>query len=770
MNIKNLKSFIIQLGKNKVYTVVTIFGLAVSLTFVVLLSFYLKGEYDVNQSIPKKDRIYRMTSEDEANFPPPVGQAFMDAIPDIESYTRAFTHEAVAINKDTKIMVEMLMVDSTFLDMFSFNMIKGDPVEALKLRNSVVLTQEYANKLFGDEDPIGKTINLNERKEAVVTGIIEDYWENSSFVKADALVNFCFLADLWEWDGLLTSYGNSSFGLYVLEKENANIQAKIPTLLQLLKERFWVYQQGRSTELHAEKLTDVYLSPINFDANRSNSKTLLVVLIAIVLSILTLAIINYINLTIALSSLRIKETAIKKLLGGSRRILIRQFINESFLVCMFSAILAFIIAIIVQPVFNTVFQSDITIISELNLEILAITLISIIAISFLAGFIPALIITKSNAIEIIKGAFQRKRGDYTKVFIGFQFVVVVIMLVASLSINKQTRYMRNYDMGFTKDNIVSYVNMTEPEKRDGLRNELLRIPGVKNVSFVAGCPIDGGNNWSFTHNEKPVSFQTFEVDSAFFTMMNMKVKETGAAQNQHGMWLNKKGVKALELEELPKSVTLYGDVIPILGVVEDFKFRSLHQEVGPLMIRQLGANGWPWNFLVQIEGSNISGIIKQINKVHSDFSGGLPAEFEFFDETIQSWYNREARTGKIVNYFTILTIIIAIMGIYAMSVFYLQQKVKEIGIRKVNGAKIGEVVAMVNIGLIKWVSIAYVIALPLSYIIMNKWLSNFAYKTAISWWIYTVAAFTTLLIALIALSSQSYRAAVQNPVKALRYE
>ena len=770
MKLKNLKSFILQLGKNKVYTVVTIFGLTISLTFVILLSFYLNGEYDVNQSIPKKDRIYRMTSEKDTDFPPPVGQLFMDAIPDIESYSRAFVYEAVAINKDAKVMFDMLMVDSTFLDMFSFNMIKGDPSEALKLRNSVVLTQEYANKLFGDEDPIGKTIIVNDGNEAVVTGIVGNYWENSSFTKRDALVNFCFLADVWGWNELLTSYGNSSFGLYILEKENADLQAKIPTLLQLLKDRFWVYQQGRATELRAEKLTDVYLSPLDDNPNRSNSKTLLVVLVAIVLSILTLAIINYINLTIALSSLRIKETAIKKLLGGSRRLLIKQYINESFLVCMFSAILAFIIAILVQPVFNSIFQSDINIVAELNIVIIAITLLSIIAISFLAGFVPAIIITKSNAIEIIKGAFQRKRSDYTKVFIGFQFVVVVIMLVASLSINKQTRFMRNYNMGFNKDNIVSYVNMTEPEKRDALKNELLRIPGVKSVSFVSGCPIDGGNNWSFTYNEKPVSFQIFEVDSSFFSMLHMNVRQTGAALSQQAMWLNKKGVKTLELAELPKSVTLFGDVIPVVGVVDDFKFRSLHSEVGPLMIRPLAKDSWAWNFLVQMEGNNIHETIKKINKVHSDFTGGLPSEYRFFDETIQSWYEKEARTGKIVNYFTILTIIIAIMGIYAMSVFYLQQKIKEIGIRKVNGAKIGEVVTMVNVGIIKWVSIAYVIALPLSYLIMNKWLSNFAYQTSISWWIYTVAAFTTLIIALIALSSQSYKAAVQNPVKALRYE
>jgi putative ABC transport system permease protein len=272
------------------------------------------------------------------------------------------------------------------------------------------------------------------------------------------------------------------------------------------------------------------------------------------------------------------------------------------------------------------------------------------------------------------------------------------------------------------------------------------------------------------HNGKPFSFQEFIVDSAFFNMVGMHPVSTGVAYSKNGMWLNKTAVKTLELDSLPRSFARYGQEVPVLGIVDDFNYSSLHNRVGPVMIGQLDENRWPWSILVQIEGTELFATVDKIKGAYSEFSGGLPFSYSFLDDTIKSWYEKEVRTNKIVSYFTLLTIIIAIMGIFAMSIFYLQQKIKEVGIRKVNGAKISEIVAMLNIDFIQWVIIAFIIATPIAWYVMNKWLQSFAFKTEISWWIFALSGIISLGIALLTVSWQSWRAATRNPVEALRYE
>ncbi|MGP8329201.1 MAG: FtsX-like permease family protein [Methanosarcinaceae archaeon] len=769
--IKNLKTFAAHLINNKLYTIVTVLGFTISLTFVILLSVYIKNELAVNSLQENKDRVFRLVNENYACFAPPVGAWLQNEFPEIESFTRISNNNGILTTSDNvKVKFDYLLADSTFFNIFSFNLIEGNKENALKTKNSVVLSREFANKLFDNEPPLGKQIVVSGIP-CVVNGVVEDISKNSNFSKTDAIINFRCLADIWRYQELLTSFGNCSFGLYFLAKPNTDLPSKAPQVLEMFKKDFWLYQDERTKTVAFEPLVDTYFSTVPGRGIEQNSSTLVTVLFAIVVLILVLAIINYMNLTIAQSGMRVKEIAIKKLLGSSRMKLIAQHVTESIALCFVAFFLSVVFSFLAEPGFNSLLKTELGLNNEITANMFIVSVLMIGTIGFLSGIIPAFIITRLHAVDVIKGGFRRKsKSLYSRILIGFQYTVVIVLLISTIVISKQTAYMQKHNLGFNTENVVWFDNNITPLEMEGLRNEFTKIPGIKRVSFVAGSPVDGGNNQSFKYNDKPVSFQEFVVDSSFFDMMQMNIQPTGVAFSKDGIWLNRMAVKTLGLDSLPKSFKRYGNDVPVLGVIDNFHFRSLHSKIGMIMIRQMDTTGYPWNILVQMEGGNIIETVDKVKKSYLEFTGGLPFDHGFFDEKIQSWYDTEKRTAAIVSYFAILTIVISVMGIFAMSIFYNQQKTKEIGIRKVNGATVFEMVRMLTKDFVGWVAIAFVIAVPIAWYAMDSWLQNFAYKTELSWWIFALAGIIALLIALITVSWQTFRAARRNPVEALRYE
>jgi len=772
MWLKNLKTFATHLLNNKLYTLVTVLGFTISLTFVILLSVYIKNELTINSSQVNKNRIYRLVNEQGSNFAPPIGAWLQSNIPEIESFTRIYKSNGIIENPDhVKLRFNYLLADSTLFNIFSFKLLEGNKETALQTKNSIVLSRAFANKLFGKESPMGKRVMIEASVPCTVTGIVEDISKSSNFNKCDAIINFRCLADIWGWKDLLSSYNSCSFGCFFLAKPNTNLQNQAPQVLKMFKKDFWLYKDGRVKTVAFEPLVDTYFSLIPGKGIKQNSKTLIIVLSAIVLLILVLAIINYMNLTIAQSGLRAKEIAIKKLLGSSRTKLIVQHVVESIILCFVAFLLAILFSFLTEPVFNSLLNTTLNLSSEITARMLILSALVVGIIGLLSGIIPALIITKLNAVEVIKGGFRRKsKVLYSRILIGFQYTVVIVLIISTLFITKQTHFMEKHNLGYNTKNIVQFDNTIKPQQEEGLKNILMKIPGVKNVSYVAGSPIDGGNNNSYTYKNKPVSFQVFVVDSSFFPMMKMKIHPTGMAYSKNGIWLNRTAVKNLGLDSLPKSFKFYKNDLPVLGIIDDFNFRSLHQKIGMIMIRQMDSTQYPWSILVQLKGNNMIKTMDKVKTAYSEFTGGMPVTYKFFDDVIQSWYNKEKRTSKIVGYFAFLTIIISVMGILAMSLYYNQQKTKEIGIRKVNGATVSEIVKMLNKDFVRWVAIAFVIAVPIAYYVMNRWLQNFAYKTTLSWWIFALAGIIALGIALITVSWQTFRAARRNPVEALRYE
>lgn len=767
-----LKTYFRHLSKHKLYTLVTIVGFGISLAFVILLSVYIKNELAVDDFQVNKERIYRLESSSATDFSGPIAVDLKNTYPDIEDYTRVYSQTGIAtLTNDEKFAVQFLAVDPSFFSIFSYSLQTGVSSEVLVSPNSIVISESYTRKLFGNKPAIGERIFINTTNEFVVSGVMKDFPEKTVFKQPDVIVNIEAMKKITGWEQFLTEYGFCSMNIFFLEKENGNVSAKAPEILSNFKENFWLYKEGYADGVVFTPLKDIYFSSKTGNFVKSNDKNLIVILSVIVLLILILAIGNYINLTVAQASFRAKEIAIKKLVGSPRKALFQQLIKESILLCTVSVVFAIFLAKLVEPVFNSLLDTKLDLNNSLSFINLLLFLLLLSGIAIFSGIIPALRITRFKPVDIVKGSFRKtSKSNYSKVFITFQYTITIALLVCSLIIIKQTNFLRNYDVGFSRENILHLPYLTDFKKKESVRNTLQQIPGVSEISFTWGSPLDGGSNQSFDYNDKPVSFQEFSVDSTFFSVFNIEINRTKAAYSKKGIFLNKKALKVLEMDNAPTSLKVYDNSYPVLGVVKDFNFNDLKKNIGPIMIHQGDAESYVSNIFIKVNNVNMSEAINKIKSEYASMVDHAPFDVTFVDEAINKWYLKEEKTGKIISYFTLLSFIISFMGILAMATFYMQQHKKEISIRKVNGASILQIFSQLNKNFLKWIGLAFLISVPVSWYFMHRWLENFAYKTTLNWWVFVSAGLLTLMVAFISISWQSFKAAVTNPVEALKDE
>lgn len=774
MSISNVNLFFRSLWRNKLYTGITVLGFAFSLTFVILLGAYIRQELSVDQFHENKDRIFRAVNEQQSGFGTRIGEELQNKYPEIECYTRLYENSSFIENfQHEKVPFDFLLVDSAFFRMFSFPLLEGDAAEVLKSRNSIVLTRSYARKLFGEEEVVGKEVSCGSNFKLVVTGIMEDLPENTHFNKCDGVLPFPFLADFWNYPDLLQNNNNSSFGLYFMVKAGTDLSSKASLILKDFQQDYWPYKRGYKKEFAFESLADIYFGGKGGAGTHGNNKAFVMILAAIALVILLLALINYNNLSVAQAGFRAKEAAVKKLLGTDNRHLFRQFILESEALCFMAFGLALGLSFLFEPVWGRLLKTQLSVWANFSGEMMIMALLAVALLGLIAGLAPAFLITRFNPVDVVKGAFRKKtKGVYSKALISFQYTIAITLIISTVVIWKQTDFMRNYDLGFTKENIVHIQNNgVGGKQKQALRSEFAKIPGVLGVSFVCGSPVDGGNNMSFGYKEKALSFQEFKVDSAFFRLMGIKVEKNDVAESKEGLWLNEAGVRTLELGSSPTECNIFGEgSIPILGVVKDFHFRDLTQQIGPAWFKLLGEEEWPWSILVKVEARNQKDIFQQVTETYRQFVGGTPVDAEFMDQSLYQWYEKNERKASLIGYFSILAIILSVMGILAMATYFIQQRVKEIGIRRVNGATVGEVLRMLVSGFMKWIILAFVLACPVAWYAMSGWLSGFAYRIDLSWWIFGLAGGFAAFIALLIVGWQSVKAAMTNPVHSLKNE
>ena len=773
-----------NLRKNKLHSSINIFGLAIAITLVLLLSSYVSNEISVDTFHENKDRIYRVHGDKIETFAPPFGQYIVDNFPEVESYTRTYSLNGTVSYKDKKFdSGNCLLADSAFFTMFSFPLVIGEPKEVLSANESAVLSESFAKTVFGDQNPMGESFEFSGN-HFIVSGIFKDFKDNTHFVKPNMIVNFSMLPRIWGNNeegakSFLQDYGNSSFGLYILVHKNSDIKAREAELLKKAKEFYWIFQNDRNSKITFTPLEEVYfnLPALSYIGTRQGNKKFLNILAIIALSIVIIAAINYINLSITQSVKRVREVGVKKIIGAMRWSIVRQFLLESTIISLISTLIAILLTVVVLSKFNQLVNTNFSFSDIFNNGFLLRSVLVVFIIGLIAGLIPSLILSGFKSIEIVKGVPSRLKNSFSqKAMVVFQYTVSIALIVVVAFIIKQNNYMKNYDLGFDKDHTF-YIRMTDDtnKQKNAFENELMKIPGVKAISFCQDFPGGPINNQSFVYNDKPQSFDQFRVDTAFFSALGIPLKnrisitDNVQGEDKFALIINKTAVNDLELEAPYNEFKLYNNVVKVSEVVDDMNFRSLYQKPRPTMFMLRDMNWAPY-VLIRGSGGNLAAIVEQAKAVFKDISPSDPLELNFIDDAMNAAYQKEERTAKIVGYFAIFAILISSLGIFALASYTAQNRRKEIGVRKVNGAQIAQIINLLNMNFVKWVFVAFIIAAPVAWYAITKWLENFAYKTNLNWIIFALAGLLALGIALLTVSFQSWKAATKNPVESLRYE
>jgi len=782
-----------NLWKNKVFSFINIIGLAVGLTCCLLMTLYVKHELSYDDFETKGDRIVRMIMEysfsgsvNKGNYTSTkVAPAFKRNFPEVESAVRMYQPSRI-VRYDDKLFNEkrFLFSDSSFFDLFSFQLLRGNSKDALSGPNKVILTQSSAKKYFGDADPVGKLLKVgSDGKDYLITGIIQDCPSNSQ-IKFDFLASFSSLGVNQE-----ETYWNANYTTYLLLKDKASIgalQAKIPGFMK--NEMSKVLSGNDYVSFSLEPMKSIHLHSEYGGFEPNNSITYVYIVSAVALLMLMIACFTYINLSTARAIERAKEIGVRKVVGAFRKQIFWQFISESFIVAIIALILSIGVAVIVLPAFNKLADRELGITELFSYSLVSFFLVVIFCISFLAGSYPAIVFSRFQPIKVLKGAFKNTNSGLwlRKSLIVFQFVISVFLIVTTFIIQNQLHYIQTKDLGFNRDHLLilpfdSKIN----DKLNLVKTEFKSNPNVLFVSKTVNDPSQIVGGYSMRRTDMPEGTQIMvtanPVDQEFIPASGIKiiagenfseqdiVDGTKDSLSVYHYILNESAAKELGWtpeEAIGKKMILNGPGI-VKAVVKNFNFSSLRNPVKPLVL----FNGdWANMLLVKISGNNMPGTISFLENKWKDLAPHRPFEYRFVDEDFDKLYSSELRLGKVLNIFTIIAILLACLGLFGLSAYAIQQRTKEIGIRKVLGASMSSVVTLLSKDFVWLVMLSMLIAFPIAGWLMHKWLQDFVYRISMKWWMFAVAGIAALLITIFTISFQAVRAAFSNPVKSLRTE
>jgi putative ABC transport system permease protein len=771
--------------RHKLYSFINITGLAIGIAVCLLVFLFVRDEVSYDRFHSNSDRIYKVIrevgegNELEGVTPLPLCEALKTDFPEIEVLQTRKKNSCVINYKENTFTEEgFCYTDPNFFKVFSFHLIKGDPNTALKNPKSVVITKDITKKYFGTEDPMGKTLLFENEDLLVVTGVMENIPENSH-------VQFDFLSAksdyIKDW---MKSWNPNMFFTYILFPKNYSVETfagKLPAFL----EKYIRKDATIAKSLKLQRLSDIYLhsSDIKFNhlGKQGDIKELYIFSI-IAVFILILASINYMNLTTSLYSNRMNEIGVRKVIGARRNQLIKQFLGESILTCLSAVLLSLFLVELFLPEFNSLMGKELKLEVFKNINLM----ISIIMLGFILGLIsgsyPAVFLSSFNPTKILKGSANpiSKKIMLRKILIVVQYTIAVTFIVSVSIGSLQINFMKNKNLGFNKANLVSIdIPWELRSKFDVYRNDVLKNKEVINMALAGGIP---PHRLGTTHvikffvngEEKKLWTHVMYVDYDFIETLGLKVKQGRSFSREFGsnekesLIFNEAAIKAVGLKNIiGEEVNHFDQKKKVIGVVEDFNYWTLHEKIEPVVIVLDYKGG---NILARISPGNV---IERINILKSKWEETFPDwpfEFTFVDDNINKLYSKEVKMEKLAQYLTILAIITASLGLFGLSAFSAQKRTKEIGIRKVLGASIPNIVKLVSGEFLILVCIANIIAYPVTYYFMNKWLEDFAYRIDISLWMFILSGGIALLIAFATVSFQAIKAATANPVEALKHE
>ncbi len=783
-----------NLWRHRVFSGINILGLAVGMTACFLIFLYVRFEMSYDNMHSKADRTYRIicdiktpTETMKAGGPSwAVGPHLtMGDFPQVEASVRT-TGDELLVRKGNVKFQEMnsLYADSSFFQIFDFKLIKGNPKTCLNEPLNIVFSESAVKKYFGNTDPLGQTVLLTgDGFTAKVTGVMKDLPENST-IKADMLVSMNTITrklnptlnDQWG------NYGNTT---YVLLRPGASAAAftkQLPAFLEKMNGTE-MKQMNMYPTLILEKLRDVYLRSTRDDSKTGNIKNVYIFSI-VAIFILLIACFNFINLTTARSSERAKEVGIRKVVGAGKQQLTRQFIGESIIVCLIAFLITLGAAAILLPSFNTLAGKTVSDGIFENWGFIGILFLASIAIGFLAGIYPALVLSSFKPVAVLKGRFATgtKGIRLRKILVVSQFTISIALIISVIIVYLQLNFMRQQDLGFSKDQMM-VINSNGDPARDAFINSVKTLPNVKAVTMSSSVP-GGGNMGAYSQIQNAkgemqiANLDLYFVDFEYLTQYNVKMaagrtfSRSFMTDTTQAMVLNEAAVKNFGYHSAQDAVgrnfDQWGRKGKIIGVMKDFHFKSLQEEIKPLSMR-IEPNGCGL-VSIKVGTNNLPATIASIENKWNTLIPARPFSYFFLDDFFDKQYRSEQRFGKLFLNFAFLAIIISCLGLLGLASYSTMQRTREIGIRKVLGATVPNIVNLLSKDFLKLVAVAIVIASPIAWFAMHKWLQDFAYRIPIAWWVFAVAAVTAVLIALLTVSFQAIKAAVSNPVISLRAE
>jgi len=783
-----LKSFIRFLRRHKAYSINNILGLSIGMAAAVLIYLWILDELSFDRHHENYDNICRIVSTwDNADgefrisaTAPPLAPKFEESFPEIIETARFFppiSKMLVSHGEKNFYEEEIAFADEEFFSIFTYPFIYGSDNDPFQDIYSAIISEEISRKYFGEKNPVGKTIRLEDETILTISGVIENVPVNAQ-LQFDILLHFDILEVMydvkWDWE-------SNSVYAYALLSEDVDhpaLKAKIDTLTKEL------YSHG-TYEFHLQALSDVHLrSSFDHDVYGHSEPTdqYIRIFMLIAILILVISVINYVNLSTARSTIRAREVGVRKVFGARRAQLIRQFMGESFLLCLLSYFIAMLFVEAALPSFNAFTGKEVNV-DYSDVRFLFGVIAILIFTGLLSGSYPAFLLSSFIPVRTLKGDIKSGPGSFRRVLVILQFSIAILMIICTGMVYRQLTYIQNRSLGINTDQVIYFPFMDKVEEKFQLfKGELNKFPGVKGVTYSQSLPTNNGSgtygiNWEGKQEEDLLFVNVNQVEHDYIPTFGIELSEgrnfsIDRPADSSNYILNEAAIRSMQIDDpIGKEFTLWGMKGTIIGVMKDYNFKSLHKEIDPICLHNLRSDEKMFGYsFIKLGGSDVRKTINNIEGTWSKLSPAFPFDYTFVEEAYAKLYLSESRMRSLFAIFAAISIFLSCLGLYGLSSFMAERRTKEIGIRKAMGARSWQIVTLFSWDALKWVLISNLIAWPIAWLYMNQWLKDFAYKARISPWIFLLTGFIVLLISLVTLSFQALKAARINPATTIKQE
>jgi len=787
-----------NLFKQKLYSIINVSGMTVGMTCFILLALFIQYESSYDQQHEKADRVYRVAQEHEgytfrgtnkyAVTCVPLVPAMREQFPEVEAATMFTTLQALFWKEGQAYYENGLYADSAFFDVFDYTVLEGNMEEALQDKDAVILTETFAKKYFGDVSPLGQLMEQRDDRRVTVKAVIEDVPKNQH-------LDFDFITSIENYreyrrDKRRVKWANNNYWSYVVLREGTDLQeveTKMEPFGKLASAELAEYKLDIGVKYYLQALTDIHLhSNANEEIGSNGDIRYLYIAGSIAFIILLLALINYMNLATARSALRSKEVGVRKVMGARRKQLVAQFLLESMLVTGISLVLAVLLANLLLPSFNNMLDFDIPFILGANQMILVGLLGFAILLGISTGLYPALVSSTITPVKALKGGWFTNRKGKKSIFrnslVVLQFASAIVFAISSLIVFQQLNYMQQKKLGYNRDQVVftTYRNQKIYDQHPAIRNELMKHPNIENVCFANTLPLNSTNlgliqNWEGHQEGEQLSVYRFRTDYDFLDLFEIELIEGRnfspefPADSSESYILNETAVKALGWDSPIGKSFEDGKVI---GVVKDFHFQPFKFEIEPMFITFSNAEYDSYFGIInmKVKSDDMASTTEYLKTTMKKMLPAVEFNLAYMDDSYNNLYRAEQQFGKAFNLFTLLALFIACIGLFGLVTHSVLQRTKEIGVRKVLGASVANIVQLISKDFLKLVVIATFIAIPLAWYGMSNWLEGFVYRTNMPWWVFAGVGLLAIVLAFLTVSVQSLKAAYANPVDSIKSE